>query len=60
MTTKPTERQEDSLDGMIDELKNGLAEDFSWTSKEQAQAILDKLKAKVNAITIEDFLEQDE
>lgn len=60
MTTKPTKRQEDKLDGLLDDIKCGLFEDFQWESKEQAQEILNKLKAKVNAITVDEVFNVDE
>ncbi|MNC21826.1 hypothetical protein D3C75_698120 [compost metagenome] len=60
MSTKPTKNQEDSLEGMMEDIKNGLFEDFSWSSKEQAQEILTRLKAKVNNITVDEIFDEDE
>lgn len=57
--TTPTKNQVDALDGMMEDIKNGLFEDFAWKSKEQAQAILTALKAKVNAITVDEILDED-
>lgn len=60
MTTKPTKSQEDNLEGMMEDIKNGLFEDFEFSSKEQAQEILTKLKAKVNAINVDEIFDNDE
>lgn len=57
--TTPTENQCDALEGMMDDVKNGLFEDFAWQSKEQAQAILTALKARVNNITIDEIFDED-
>lgn len=60
MSTKPTKNQEDALEGMMEDIKNGLFEDFAWKSKEQAEAILTALKAKVNNITVDEIFDTDE
>ena len=57
--TKPTDEQEGALNGMMNDILDGLFEDFAWQSKEQAQEILTRLKAKVNAITVEEILDND-
>lgn len=60
MTTKPTDEQEGALNGMMNDILDGLFEDFAWESKEQAQEILTRLKAKVNNITVDEIFNEDE
>ena len=58
--TTPTEKQVNNLEGLMDDIKCGLFEDFQWQSKEQAQAILTALKAKVNIMTVDEIFDVDE
>lgn len=58
--TKPTDDQEGALNGMMNDILDGLFEDFAWESKEQAQEILTRLKAKVNKITVDEIFNEDE
>lgn len=58
-TTKPTDEQEGALNGMMNDILDGLFEDFAWQSKEQAEAILTSLKARVNKITVEEIVDED-
>lgn len=62
-----TAKHENQIDGVVDDIKCSLAEDFiflngpTFTSKQQMQEAIDLLKAKVATISIDDvFFGDDE